>query len=76
MIVATFSTEAAELLRHLKAVGQSACYRDADQLPAEGLKQARDLSIRKSGLSAVEANTKALIPRYQLGLRCSPKFQI
>ena len=65
---ATVSTEAAELLRRLKAVGQSAYHRDADQQPAESLKQARDSSIKKSSISDVEASTEAVIAQHQLGL--------
>jgi hypothetical protein len=76
MTIATASIEATELLRHLEAVEHSAYDRAVDLQIAEGLKQARNSSIKKFSIADVEASTQAIIASYQPDLASQPKFHM
>ena len=68
--------EAKEILRHLEAVEQTAYDRAVDQQIAEGLKQARDSSVKKFTIADVEASTEVIVARYLPDLGSQPKFQM
>ena len=70
------SIETTEILRHLEAVEQTAYDRAVDQQIAEGLKQARDSSVKKFSIADVEASTEVIVARYQPDLGSQPKFQM